>query len=173
MIQSKKGNVQNQVCELAAPLTGRIVPLEEVADEVFSGRILGDGIAVRPVVGQLVAPADGRIAQVFETGHALTLMCDAGAELLLHIGIDTVQLGGRHFEVLVKEGQHVRQGELLVRFDPDAIAAQGYDVTTPMIVSNSESFELMPVTVGEVMEGQPLLRLSRRGGERGAAYEGV
>ena len=173
MVKSKKNNMQARVCELAAPLTGRVVPLEEVADEVFSGRILGDGIAVRPVVGQLVAPADGRVGQVFETAHALTLLCDTGAELLLHIGIDTVQLGGRHFEARVKEGQRVRQGELLIRFDPDAIAAQGYDVTTPMVVSNSQKFELTPMAVGEVMEGQPLLRLTRRDGERGAAHEGV
>lgn len=163
----RKNNTTPSYLELGAHLTGRVVPLCEVKDEVFAQKILGDGIAVVPAVGQLRAPADGRVEQVFDTAHALTLLCDGGAELLLHIGIDTVGLGGQYFRPLVKTGEVVKRGDALISFDIDGITAAGYDMTTPMVVSNTDDFELQTLTSGNVMSGQPLLRLSRRKGGDG------
>ena len=148
--------------ELGSPLTGQLIGLEEVGDEVFSQRILGDGVAVRPVVGQLYAPAAGRIEQVFETAHALTLVTEQGAELLLHVGIDTVQLKGRFFTVHVKAGDRVALGDLLVTFDREGIAGAGFDTTTPMIVSNLSDYTVEVLASGAVNKGQPVLRLCRR-----------
>ena len=147
---------------LYAPLTGEVIALSAVPDEVFSQRILGDGVAVRPREGVLYAPVDGQVEQVFETGHALTLISENGAELLLHIGIDTVALKGKLFEVSVAPGATVKRGEVLVRFDADGIRAAGYEVTTPMIVSNSDDYTLTTLASGAIEQGQPLLRLTRK-----------
>lgn len=148
--------------ELRSPLTGQIVPLGEVADEAFATKVLGDGIAVLPSEGVLRAPADGRVDQVFETGHAITLVTEGGAELLLHIGIDTVALKGQHFKTQVTSGQTIKCGDELIRFDIEGIRAAGYDVTTPMIVSNSDEFELTIPADGNIRAGQVLLRLRRK-----------
>ena len=148
--------------ELQSPLTGRIVPLGEVADEAFATKVLGDGVAVLPSEGVLCAPADGRVDQVFETSHAITLVTEGGAELLLHIGIDTVALKGQHFKTQVEGGQTVKCGDELIRFDMAGIRAAGYDVTTPMIVSNSDEFELTVPADGNIRAGQMLLRLRRK-----------
>lgn len=156
--------MKNKQCiELFSPLTGRVVPLGEVSDEAFAAKILGDGIAVCPDVGLLCAPQDGRVDQVFETSHAITLLIEGGAELLLHVGIDTVALKGKYFEMLVRAGQEIKRGDALIRFDMEGIRAAGYDLTTPMIVSNSDAFVLTPLGTGEICAGEPLLRLTRKG----------
>ena len=150
---------------LSSPLTGRVVPLDEVKDETFARRILGDGVAVCPVgKGELRAPADGRVEQVFETWHALTMITNGGAELLLHVGIDTVELGGKHFEMLVDEGDAVKTGDVLLNFDAEAIRAAGYDLATPMVVGNSDEYELQLVASGDVGAGMPLLKLVKKEG---------
>ena len=110
---------------LAACLTGTVVPLAEVKDEAFASGALGDGIAIEPAVGELVAPADGEISSTFDTHHAVGMTTVDGAELLMHIGIDTVKLGGKHFTYLVNEGDKVRKGQPLIRFDIEAIKAEG------------------------------------------------
>ncbi len=155
-------NIQETV--LYSPLKGRVVPLCEVADEAFAQGVLGDGIAVCPTEGRLYAPADGRVEQIFESRHALTYLTDGGAELLLHIGIDTVALKGAPFAVKVAEGQRCARGDALIDFDIEAIRASGYDVTTPMIVSNSDAFALEPLENGAVEVGAPLLRLRQGAG---------
>lgn len=147
---------------LCAPLTGRVVPLSEVKDETFASKILGDGVAVMPIASELRAPVDGSVEQAFESGHAVTLVSDEGVELLLHIGIDTVELKGKHFDMLVRAGDRVKQGQVLIRFDKEAIGAAGYDVTTPMVIGNSELFEIDVVATGDVGAGCPLLRLKRK-----------
>lgn len=97
---------------------------------------------------------------VFETGHAITLITDDGAEILLHIGIDTVKLGGKHFDIHVADGQKVHKGDLLISFDPDAIKADGYKVTTPMIICNSDEYSLIrPLKTGAVKAGEDFLEL--------------
>ena len=138
--------------------------MEEVKDETFAMRILGDGIAVCPVgSGELRAPAAGRVEQIFDTWHALTMVSDEGVELLLHVGIDTVQLGGKHFEMLVKEGDYVKVGDVLLNFDIEAIRTAGFDVTTPMIVSNSDAYDLRVTASGDVGAFMPLLKLTKKG----------
>ena len=112
----------------------------EVEDEVFSQKILGDGVAVRPSEGKLYAPCDGTIETVFETKHAVNMTSADGAELLMHIGIDTVKLEGKYFEAHVTDGQQVKKGDLLVSFDMEAITAAGYKLTTPLLVCNADDY---------------------------------
>lgn len=145
---------------LAACLTGTVVPLAEVKDEAFASGALGDGIAIEPAVGELVAPADGEISSTFDTHHAVGMTTVDGAELLMHIGIDTVKLGGKHFTYLVNEGDKVRKGQPLIRFDIEAIKAEGYPVTTPLIVCNTDEYAaITPKASGTVKQGDALLEL--------------
>jgi len=145
---------------LAACLTGTVVPLAEVNDEAFASGALGDGIAIEPAVGELVAPADGEISSTFDTHHAVGMTTVDGAELLMHIGIDTVKLGGKHFTYLVNEGDKVRKGQPLIRFDIEAIKAEGYPVTTPLIVCNTDEYAAVtPKASGTVKQGDALLEL--------------
>ncbi len=145
---------------LAACLTGTVVPLAEVKDEAFASGALGDGIAIEPAVGELVAPADGEISSTFDTHHAVGMTTVDGAELLMHIGIDTVKLGGKHFTYLVNEGDKVRKGQPLIRFDIEAIKAEGYPVTTPLIVCNTDEYAAVtPKASGTVKQGDALLEL--------------
>ena len=145
---------------LAACLTGTVVPLAEVKDEAFASGALGDGIAIEPTDGELVAPADGEISSTFETHHAVGMTTVDGAELLMHIGIDTVKLGGKHFTYLVNEGDKVRKGQPLIRFDIEAIKAEGYPVTTPLIVCNTDDYAAVAAKAsGAVKQGDALLEL--------------
>ena len=145
---------------LAACLTGTVVPLAEVKDEAFASGALGDGIAIEPAVGELVAPADGEISSTFDTHHAVGMTTVDGAELLMHIGIDTVKLGGKHFTYLVNEGDKVRKGQPLIRLDIEAIKAEGYPVTTPLIVCNTDEYAAVtPKASGTVKQGDALLEL--------------
>ncbi len=143
---------------LYAHMNGIAVPLEKVADEAFATKVLGDGVAVEPTEGKLFAPCDGKVETVFETKHAVNLISDSGCELLLHIGIDTVQLNGRYFEAHVKDGQRVQKGELLISFDLQGIKKAGYKVTTPMIVCNTEEYERIRIVgSGTVAAGSRLV----------------
>ena len=147
---------------LSACLNGTVVPLAEVKDEAFSSGALGDGIAIEPSDGELVAPADGEVSSTFDTHHAVGLTTDDGAELLMHIGIDTVKLGGKHFTYLVKEGDKVKKGQPLIRFELDAIKAEGYPVTTPLIVCNTDEYAAVtPKASGIVKQGDALLELKK------------
>ena len=145
---------------LAACLTGTVVPLADVKDEAFASGALGDGIAIEPTDGELVAPADGEISSTFETHHAVGMTTADGAELLMHIGIDTVKLGGKHFTYLVNEGDKVKKGQPLIRFELEAIKAEGYPVTTPLIVCNTDDYAAVVAKAsGTVKQGDALLEL--------------
>ena len=145
---------------LSACLNGTVVPLAEVKDEAFASGALGDGIAIEPIDGELVAPADGEISSTFETHHAVGMTTVDGAELLMHIGIDTVKLGGKHFTYLVNEGDKVRKGQPLIRFELEAIKAEGYPVTTPLIVCNTDDYAAVAAKAsGTVKQGDALLEL--------------
>ena len=125
--------------KLVSHMNGTIVPLDRVADDVFSKGILGFGVAVEPAEGRLYSPCDGVVQSVFDTGHAVNLLSDGGLEILLHIGIDTVQFKGKYFTPQVKDGQHVKKGDLLITFDREQIMRAKYKVTTPLIICNSDS----------------------------------
>ncbi len=145
---------------LSACLNGTVVPLADVKDEAFASGALGEGIAVEPTDGELVAPADGEISSTFETHHAVGMTTADGAELLMHIGIDTVKLGGKHFTYLVNEGDKVKKGQPLIRFELEAIKAEGYPVTTPLIVCNTDDYAAVAAKAsGTVKQGDALLEL--------------
>ena len=147
---------------LSACLNGTVVPLADVKDEAFASGVLGDGIAIEPSDGELVAPADGEISSTFETHHAVGMTTADGAELLMHIGIDTVKLGGKHFTYLVNEGDKVKKGQPLIRFELEAIKAEGYPVTTPVIVCNTDDYAAVEAKAGgTVKQGDALLELKR------------
>ena len=145
---------------LSACMNGTVVPLAEVKDEAFASGALGDGIAIEPTDGELVAPADGEISSTFDTHHAVGMTTVDGTELLMHIGIDTVKLGGKHFTYLVNEGDKVKKGQPLIRFDLEAIRAEGYPTTTPLIVCNTDEYAAVtPKASGNVKQGDALLEL--------------
>lgn len=145
---------------LSACLNGTVVPLADVKDEAFASGVLGNGIAIEPSDGELVAPADGEISSTFETHHAVGMTTADGAELLMHIGIDTVKLGGKHFTYLVNEGDKVKKGQPLIRFELEAIKAEGYPVTTPVIVCNTDDYAAVEAKAGgTVKQGDALLEL--------------
>ena len=147
---------------LSACLNGTVVPLADVKDEAFASGVLGDGIAIEPSDGELVAPTDGEISSTFETHHAVGMTTADGAELLMHIGIDTVKLGGKHFTYLVNEGDKVKRGQPLIRFELEAIKAEGYPVTTPVIVCNTDDYAVVEAKAsGTVKQGDALLELKR------------
>ena len=134
----------------------------EVEDEVFSQKILGDGIAIRPAEGKLYAPCDGTIETVFDTRHAVNMTSADGVEILMHIGIDTVKLEGKYFEAHVSDGQAVKKGDLLISFDMEAITAAGYKLTTPMLVCNVDDYAaLTPVAKGTVSVGETAIQLTK------------
>lgn len=132
--------VKRITCEpktIYSPLKGSVIPLSEVSDPVFAEEVMGPGVGINPEEGKLYAPADGEIASVFPTGHAIGMTTGDGMEILLHIGIDTVQLEGDGFHALVKQGDHVKAGELLVEFDCAKIKEKGYQTTTMVLVPNA------------------------------------
>ena len=142
-------------------LNGTVVMLEDVEDEVFSQKILGEGIAVEPTEGKLYAPCDGRVDSVFDTKHAINILSAEGAEVLLHIGIDTVKLGGKHFEAHVSDGQEIKKGELLISFDIEAIKAEGCKVTTPLIISNTDEYSsITSAAQGKVLAGDEIIKIN-------------
>ena len=145
---------------LGACLTGKMLLMNEVEDEAFAGRMLGDGVAIEPTEGVLVAPADGEVTMVFDTKHAVSMTTAGGAEILMHIGIDTVKLEGKNFETCVKDGDQVKKGQVLIKFDIPAIKAAGYKVTTPCIVTNWEDYgTLRPLKTGDVKVGDDFIEL--------------
>ncbi len=143
-VKKEKSNVKSEV--LSSHMKGKAVPLSSVPDEAFASGSMGKGLAVEPTEGRLYSPCDGEVVNIFPTFHAVNIVSDSGAELLLHIGIDTVKLKGKHFNAAVKNGQRVKKGDLLVTFDIKAIKNAGYKLITPMIVCNSDDYEKISVT---------------------------
>ncbi|KAE9658325.1 phosphoenolpyruvate--protein phosphotransferase [Pseudomonas sp. PB105] len=152
----------NNDLTLSAPLSGPVLTLGNVPDEVFASGAMGDGIAIDPLNDCLHAPCAGVVIHVARTGHALTIRADNGAEVLLHVGIDTVELQGEGFALLVKEGTRVSNGQALVRFDLDRIARQCKSLVSLIILTNGEQFEVRPVALNTVKVGEALLRIVAR-----------
>jgi len=147
--------------QIMLPMAGRIVPLQQVNDKVFSTGVVGDGIAIQPSNGQLFSPVDGVISATFDSGHALQILSDKGAEVLIHIGLDTVQLQGQHYVLHVHEKQQVKRGDLLIEFDLTAIEKAGFDSITPVIITNSDQYKNMQKSTQTVGNpGDLLLTLS-------------
>ncbi len=160
--KAEKQNASNSsdTTILYAHLNGTVVPLSEVEDEAFATGILGEGIAIEPSEGKLYAPCDAKVEGVLDTKHAVNLVTESGCEILIHIGIDTVKLGGKYFETHVTEGQNVRKGDLLVSFDIQKIHEAGYKTTTPMVVCNSDDFnELKTLATGAIRAGEKIIEV--------------
>jgi PTS system glucose-specific IIA component len=137
-----------------APISGRVLPLEEVPDPVFAQKMAGDGIAIEPTEGLLVAPVSGKVGVLFPTFHAISLMNETGLEMLIHIGIDTVKMNGEGFQPFVQVGDEVKAGDPLIRFDLDKIREFGLSPITPVIVTNRDVVEEITFTPGvEVIAG--------------------
>ena len=148
--------------EIKSPLRGRIIPLSEVDDAAFSSGVLGDGAAIEPEEGKLYAPADGIVDNLFDTKHAIGITTDDGAELLIHIGMDTVKLKGEYFTAHVENGKCVRKGDLLISFDKDAIEKAGYKTVTPIVVCNTEEYKSVElIGSGNTVPGNELLKIKR------------
>ena len=144
--------------EIASPMKGKVLKLESIKDDAFASAVLGKGAAVLPEEGKVYAPADGVISTLFPTLHALGMETDEGVELLIHIGLDTVQLNGEGFEAKVSQGDRVKKGQLLVTFDKEFIESKGYCMETPVIVTNTDDFlEVVEIGEGETVPGDGLL----------------
>ena len=125
---------------ISSPIKGDVLPLNQVKDEVFSAGLLGKGVAIEPKEGKVVSPVDGTLTTLFPTHHALGITSDNGAEILIHVGMDTVQLEGKCFTPKAKQGDKIKAGQVLLEFDIDGIKEAGYPVTTPVIISNSDNY---------------------------------
>ncbi|PZL73044.1 PTS beta-glucoside transporter subunit EIIBCA [Enterococcus plantarum] len=159
---NSKAQNNNDRIVLTSPITGTIVPLEKVEDQVFSSGALGKGIAIEPTVGELYAPANGEITTLFPTGHAVGITTEDGAEVLMHIGMDTVEMDGDGFELVVKQGDKVKQGDLLVKFDIEKIKAAGHPVVTPIVVTNSGDYlDVLDMDQTDVLHGEDFLAIVR------------
>lgn len=154
------GGRQERELVIASPAKGRAADITSVKDPTFSGKLLGDGAAVLPSEGTICAPADGRLEQVFETGHAFSMTTEEGAELLVHIGFDTVELKGKHFTILAETGKSVKRGDPVIRVDLGALRAEGYDTATPVVVLNGDAFAVRDRAAGELAAGEMLFTLA-------------
>lgn len=145
-----------------APVAGEAVPIYTVNDPTFAEEMLGKGIAIRPSAGKVVAPCDATVDMMFDTGHAVSLVADCGAEILIHVGLDTVNLKGKHYTVHAKNGDKVKKGDLLIEFDAEAIAAEGYDTITPVIICNSDDYGSFEAHVGKTVAiGDVVIELAK------------
>lgn len=136
---------------LYAPSAGKVVSLQQVPDTAIAKGLLGDGVAIEPEEGKIYAPCDAVVDMVFETGHAVGLIADFGAELLIHVGLDTVRLKGRFFTVHCKSGCRVKQGELLIDYDLEALKAEGYNPITPLVIHNSSEYGTFKTAIGKTV----------------------
>jgi sugar PTS system EIIA component len=151
----KKGK---KTSTLVAPLTGRVVSLGEVPDQVFSEKMMGDGVAIIPIESTLFSPIDGEVVDVFQTKHAITLRSNEGAEILIHMGLETVNLKGDGFDINVSGGDKISKGSPLAKFDIEKIKGLGYKVITPIILLNGDKFEITHHSSdNEVLGGKDIL----------------
>ena len=144
---------------ILAPVSGICIPVQQVNDPAFAGEMLGKGVAIEPTEGRLYAPADCEVSAVADTKHALGLTLPNGAELLIHVGIDTMRLNGKYFKPQVQKGQKVKQGDLLLKFDLKKIEKQGYDTIVPIVVTNHDEFGTLRCGTGEVATGDVIITI--------------
>lgn len=154
-----KAPLMNKIT-IASPLKGEVLPLTEVKDETFASEMMGKGIAINPTEGKVVSPINGTVQMIFKTKHAIGLKSEDGAEILIHIGMDTVQLDGKHFTAHVKDGDKVKVGDTLVEFDMDAIKKEGYELVTPVIITNTMDYlEIVPKEIKSVNAGEDIITI--------------
>lgn len=146
--------------QIIAPISGEAVPMSQVPDEIFAEGMAGEGAAIVPAEsGEAIAPVSGTLVKLFEGGHAFGISAEGGVELIVHLGLDTVEMHGEGFELLATEGAEVEAGEQIVRFDLDAIRAAGYDPVTPVVVTNSDEHAVGGQASGAVTAGEVLFEV--------------
>lgn len=147
---------------IQSPVRGEACEITQVNDATFRDKLLGEGIAIRPSTGRVVAPVNGMIAILFETKHACTIVSDQGTEILIHIGLDTVNLKGKYYKAYVKDGDKVKVGDLILEFDMDKIKEAGYDLITPVVICNSADYSKIQTFSGnQVQELEPIMSLQK------------
>lgn len=159
---SQQALSQTEHVKIFSPLNGEVLPLSNIKDAAFASGALGDGVAIEPSEGRLVAPVSGRVTALFPTNHAIGITTDEGVELLIHIGMDTVELGGKYFTSHVSMDSHVEKGQLLIEFDIQSIKAEGLSVTTPIVVTNHAGFTLEKTNQTQIKSEDPLIELNRK-----------
>lgn len=160
-LEKTDNNIVKKI-KIASPLKGKVIKLADMKDEAFASGVLGKGAAIVPEEGKVYAPADGEITALFPTLHAMGIKTDEGAELLIHIGLDTVQLNGEGFEAHIKDGDRIQKGQLLISFDKALLESKGYCLETPVLVTNSEEYlEVAEMAERNVMPGDDLLKVLR------------
>lgn len=153
---------KNDGIRLVSPADGELVSISEVSDPTFSEEILGKGVAVIPSDGKFCAPADGTVTTIFPTGHAAAITTEEGAEVLIHIGLDTVKLNGKHFTICAEEGKKVKAGDLLIEAELEKIREEGYDIITPVIICNSDDFSsIKPEDAAQIKRGDCIITLKK------------
>ncbi|CAM3223702.1 beta-glucoside-specific PTS transporter subunit IIABC [Vagococcus fessus] len=163
VVESSNGLIEKespslQKGEVFSPITGEVIELSKVEDAAFSGGLLGKGVGIIPTEGEVVAPFDGTVATIFPTKHAIGLISEEGLEVLIHIGLDTVELDGEGFETFVSQGDEVKKGQKLVDFDSDFIIKKGYSIQTPIIITNSADYlDILPSDKKEISQGERLI----------------
>lgn len=161
--KSSQGEMQQRIIkqlDIASPMKGKVLKLESVQDAAFASGVLGKGAAVLPEDGEVYAPASGVVSALFPTLHALGIETEDGVQILIHIGLDTVQLNGEGFEAMVKQGDHIEKGQLLIKFDKEFIEGKGYCIETPVLISNSDDFlEIVETNSDQVEHGDNLIKV--------------
>ncbi len=151
---------QTEKIEISSPVNGKIVPIENVSDPTFSEEMIGKGVAIKPYDGKFYAPDDGTLVALFPTGHAYALTTTKGVEVLVHIGIDTVKLDGQFYTIHAKQGAEVKKGDLIVEVDLEGVRSTGFDIVTPVIISNSSNYSKIEKMEGEVKAGDTVVLLT-------------
>lgn len=160
--KEKLGFVKDKDIIIYSPIEGVACSLDEVNDPVFKEKILGDGIAIKPLKGQVLAPVDGTVALLFETKHAITIRSEQGTEVLIHVGLDTVNLKGEFFTSFVKTNDIVKTGDLLLKFDMEKIKEAGYDLITPVVICNSAAYSnIIPHSGNAVKEKDKIITIKK------------
>ena len=158
------GSKENKAVDVViySPLSGEIVNIEDVPDVVFSEKIVGDGVAIRPTGNQIVAPVDGVIGKIFETNHAFSMESKEGVELFVHFGIDTVELKGEGFTRIAQEGQSVKRGDAIIEFDLALLEQKAKSVLTPIVISNMDEISGIDKKAGEVVAGDSVVLVLKK-----------
>lgn len=165
VLKEKEGGVKSGeelLLTIVSPVEGNMIPMEEVADETFSSGVIGKGIAIQPTNNEIVSPVNGVVNAVFKTKHAIGIISEEGAEILIHVGIDTVKLNGDYFQLFCQEGQQVQAGEKLLTFDREKIVSAGYDTTVLTIVTNTEKYPAVSAewTTVKIMKNHPIITIT-------------
>jgi len=162
-LKEKFGKKEDKGTLVVSPIKGEAVTIDKVNDPTFAQEMLGKGVAIKPAEGKVVSPVNGEITILFETKHAVSIKSDGGVEILIHIGLDTVNLKGEHFESYVKVGDKVKIGDLLIKFHEEKIKEAGYDTITPMIVCNTfEYADVNVVKIGKVEKQDNIIEIIKK-----------